>query len=282
MMDDADLVKAFEAQAIPLTEWNHRAHLRVAWNYVTRHPWEEALRRMREGILAQNAKNKIDDQLTMGYHETLTVAWLRLIAGTIRRYGACATSEDFLDEQTWLTQRKLLRAYYSKERLVTWEAKRTFVEPDLAPLPVLFEPYELGQVRTATSADIEAIRAVHTSLQTNSIAEGRILRALANGCVLVTCDAGEVVGYLAFDYNFFDRGFVDFLLVKPSHRRRGHGEALMRAAREICRTPVLFTSTNESNQPMQRLLEKLGYRCCGKVDNLDPGDPELFYCREKE
>ena len=38
----------------------------------------------------------------------------------------------------------------------------------------------------------------------------------------------------------------------------------------------LFTSTNLSNQPMQRLLARLGWRSGGIVYGLDEGDPELF------
>ena len=39
----------------------------------------------------------------------------------------------------------------------------------------------------------------------------------------------------------------------------------------------LFTSTNQSNTPMQALLALLGYVRSGVIDNLDPGDPELVY-----
>jgi len=42
-------------------------------------------------------------------------------------------------------------------------------------------------------------------------------------------------------------------------------------------TAKLFTSTNLSNQPMQRLLARLGWRSVGIVYGLDEGDPELFY-----
>ncbi|MFJ9107636.1 hypothetical protein [Streptomyces sp. NPDC102283] len=45
-----------------------------------------------------------------------------------------------------------------------------------------------------------------------------------------------------------------------------------------CTTPKLFTSTNVSNQPMQRLLQKASP--AGLLHGLDEGDPELFYlCR---
>jgi hypothetical protein len=31
---------------------------------------------------------------------------------------------------------------------------------------------------------------------------------------------------------------------------------------------------------MQSLLQKLGYRHSGTIEDLDPGDPELFYSRQ--
>jgi GNAT superfamily N-acetyltransferase len=92
-------------------------------------------------------------------------------------------------------------------------------------------------------------------------------------------DGTGVVGYLVMDHAFFERGFVVMLCVHPEHRRRGIGQALMRHAEVACRTQRIFTSTNRSNLPMQRLLEGLGYRCSGMVEDLDPGDPEVFYSR---
>ncbi|MFB6715807.1 MULTISPECIES: hypothetical protein [unclassified Streptomyces] len=39
----------------------------------------------------------------------------------------------------------------------------------------------------------------------------------------------------------------------------------------------MFTSTNVSNQPMQQLLQRAGWRPVGLLHGLDEGDPELFY-----
>lgn len=39
----------------------------------------------------------------------------------------------------------------------------------------------------------------------------------------------------------------------------------------------LWTSTNQSNQPMQRLLERLGFLPSGVIEGLDEGDPELVF-----
>ena len=51
----------------------------------------------------------------------------------------------------------------------------------------------------------------------------------------------------------------------------------MRQAEETCPSDDLFTSTNQSNIPAQRLFEKLGYTKTGIIENLDEGDPEIFY-----
>ena len=53
--------------------------------------------------------------------------------------------------------------------------------------------------------------------------------------------------------------------------------ALLRHMELCCRTPKLFTSTNQSNLSMQSLLAKLGYESSGLIHNLDEGDPEIVY-----
>ena len=53
----------------------------------------------------------------------------------MRQFGAMDNSDAFFAEHAHLTQRTLLRLFYSRERLVSWEAKRAFVEPDLLTLP---------------------------------------------------------------------------------------------------------------------------------------------------
>ena len=44
---DEELLSAFEGLTLPLAQWTHRAHVRVAFTYLRRHPFEEALGRMR-------------------------------------------------------------------------------------------------------------------------------------------------------------------------------------------------------------------------------------------
>ena len=102
----------------------------------------------------------------------------------------------------------------------------------------------------------------------------RVLRTAT--CLVAECE-GRVVAYGSLEYTFYDNGFVSMLYVAEPERRRGIGRSLMGALAERCRTPKLFTSTNESNKPMRTLLQLLGYVPSGVIENLDPGDPELVY-----
>lgn len=86
-----------------------------------------------------------------------------------------------------------------------------------------------------------------------------------------------VVGYVVADASFFGYPFVWLVVVGAAHRRRGIATALMRHAESMFPPGKRFTSTNESNLGSQRLLESLGYRRSGLIENLDEGDPEIIY-----
>ncbi|MEE1759788.1 hypothetical protein [Streptomyces sp. SP18BB07] len=58
---------------------------------------------------------------------------------------------------------------------------------------------------------------------------------------------------------------------------QGVGTHLLKATEARCTTPKLFTSTNVSNHPMQRLRQFGGRSPVGLLHGLDEGDPELFY-----
>jgi hypothetical protein len=136
-MTDADLLflRAFEEGTLPLEEWHHRTHLKVAYLYLRSSSFDEALIRARQNIQRYNAATQTPETLDRGYHETITVAWMRLVAFTLNEYGPAAGADEFLEAQEQLLNRKALRFFYSREHLVSWKAKFEFVEPDLTPLP---------------------------------------------------------------------------------------------------------------------------------------------------
>ncbi|WP_329028466.1 GNAT family N-acetyltransferase [Streptomyces sp. NBC_00690] len=112
--------------------------------------------------------------------------------------------------------------------------------------------------------------------------QASIRRWCQQGLAVVAEDASGLLGYCVVEYTFFEQGFVTMLMVTPSARGRGVGHRLLDAVAASCTTPKLFTSTNVSNQPMQRLLQKAGWSPAGLLHGLDEGDPELFYLRQPQ
>ena len=134
-MSDDDLLWQFEDGTLPFDQWVHWAHVRVAYLYLSRHPFDRAVEKMRAGIRAYNAAHQVPDEPTRGYHETMTRAWLHIIHTTMQIYGPAESADAFVEGQPQLREKSNLRLFYSPELMTSAVAKREFVEPDLAPLP---------------------------------------------------------------------------------------------------------------------------------------------------
>jgi len=136
-------------------------------------------------------------------------------------------------------------------------------------------------VRAASLADEAAILAINRAGSAADDA-GRVayLRdAVARDAALIAVRDGSPGGFAVWDTRFYGYPFVWLVVVRPEARRRGVATALLRHIEGICGADRLFTSTNESNAAMRALCAALGYAPSGRIDNLDPGDPELVYCR---
>ena len=115
-----------------------------------------------------------------------------------------------------------------------------------------------------------------------SIRAAEIESLIRSAACLVTVSGNLVTGFVARrKRHFFDRDFVELLLVAPAHRRRGIGRALMRRTLGDAEPSRVFVSTNESNEAMQGLLAREGWIASGRVGGLDPEDDELFYRTER-
>jgi len=133
-MTDAELRTAFESCTLPRALWNHRAHVRMGYLYAAQHPFDVALGRMRQSIQKYNRSQQVPDAPGRGYHETITVAFMRLVCDKLTRSGPFPSSDAFCDSHPEFLDKSLLLRFYSKDRIETEEARRTFVEPDLAEL----------------------------------------------------------------------------------------------------------------------------------------------------
>src|SRR5919205_1588808 len=73
------LLRRWEDCTLPREEWTHAAHLTVALWHLLEFDWPEAVARVRSGIKRYNAAHGIVTTPTGGYHETLTLFWLRRV-----------------------------------------------------------------------------------------------------------------------------------------------------------------------------------------------------------
>jgi len=130
-----DFAARFQACAIPESAWTHSAHMVIGLWHVQRYGAGEALARLRSGIRRLNESHGGVNTETRGYHETITVAYVRLLAQFLEA-GPAAPLPDrvaaLLDSP--LAAKRMLSAFYSTDRLMSTIARAQWVEPDLAPL----------------------------------------------------------------------------------------------------------------------------------------------------
>jgi hypothetical protein len=132
-MSDDEFLAAFEPRT--LEDIPHRDHIKIAYLYLRRYSLDEAIAKVRAGLQALAvAWNAPVDDLEKGYHETMTQAWVQLVHRALVKSGPAESADAFCDQQPQLKQKTFLQVFYSRECLMTWEAKRDFVEPNLAPL----------------------------------------------------------------------------------------------------------------------------------------------------
>ena len=126
-MTDEDFRTAFEAGTLDPAVFDHRAHLRMGWIYVTAHPLGEAITRfshaLRHFTQVVGAEAK--------YHETITVFFLLLI-GEKQAHGQFTAFDEFLEANPDLTatEPSVLSVYYRGETLASEHARRHYVLPD--------------------------------------------------------------------------------------------------------------------------------------------------------
>ena len=110
--------------------------------------------------------------------------------------------------------------------------------------------------------------------------EEKITKAiLGEECFIILADNREV-GFVLFDYRFFDQGWIELIMIDEKYRGKGIGGHAIDLICKQCKTNKVFTSTNRSNRQMQKALSKGGFSFSGKLIGLDEGDPELFYYKK--
>jgi len=125
-----ETVQAFENATVKPSEFNHEAHIKVAWGYLQDHDQLEAINRFTAAIKRLTLKLGVPDK----YHETITWFYLLKIAERCARNSTAdwhafkAGNPDLFEWNPSIVQK-----YYSDALLSSEAARRMFVLPDLMP-----------------------------------------------------------------------------------------------------------------------------------------------------
>lgn len=126
------MLSKFEALTLSREEWTHSAHFIVAFWYCLRKPIPEAIVAIREGIKALNISLGGQNTDTTGYHETVTIFYIHLIAVFIVTEGIDQFSDASLEkllEQSFC-EKGYVHRFYTTARLMGKEARLSWVRPD--------------------------------------------------------------------------------------------------------------------------------------------------------
>jgi hypothetical protein len=122
-------------RTLPKPEWTHAAHFAAAIWLLSR-PDRDAVREMPGLIRAYNEATGVANTDRSGYHETITLASLKAARAWLHARPHKPLHVSLLEllasnygRSDWLL------AYWSRPLLFSVEARRAWVEPDLAPLP---------------------------------------------------------------------------------------------------------------------------------------------------
>ena len=129
------LVKKFEDTSLPKYQWTHVMHLIVAAYYLRHNSYDQSFVLLRKNIMKYNKSKGVPNTYDSGYHETLTVFWLKIVKHYLA-YEPDDQSMSYLIRKVIrgpLTDKNLPLKYYSNEVLMSPAAREKFVDPDLSP-----------------------------------------------------------------------------------------------------------------------------------------------------
>ena len=141
-------INAFLDSTFPGELWHHREHIIMAGWHLLRYSEAETIERIREAIKRYRIARGGTNDDTSGYHETLTIFWIRLSGHGLAQQPAGLDDRQRLrllaDEYGPRT--RLYLEYYSFDVLASTPARLSWMEPDLQPLPNSENPWRSAGV----------------------------------------------------------------------------------------------------------------------------------------
>ena len=125
-------IEDFEKGTIDPEQFDHEAHVFIAWSYLQHYELKESIDRFCAALRRLTNKFGIESK----YHETLSWFFMILIAERQTESGS-NNWQTFKRRNADLlaTRTSMVRDYYSDERIGSTIARTQFVMPDRLPLP---------------------------------------------------------------------------------------------------------------------------------------------------
>lgn len=136
-------------------------------------------------------------------------------------------------------------------------------------------------VEYAQIDDLESLIQIDCQVIGNKSRYDQIQEAILEKRCLVVREGETTAGFLIFNNHFFGNTFVSLIIVSPEERRKGNASLLLKHVEEISPSDKIFSSTNRSNEQMHKTFKGNGYSESGKIENLDPGDLEIVYYKQR-
>ena len=130
--DEIDAFLAeFEAGTLAKERWTHGAHVLTGACYVHRHGEAETIDLMRVRVKAFNVAVGGQNTAMAGYHETITVFWVKVLAGLLVECAGMTRAEFArVAVERFGGRREMLREYYGFDVVASEEARRVWSAPD--------------------------------------------------------------------------------------------------------------------------------------------------------
>lgn len=139
----ARIARSVADRTLPKPEWTHAAHFACALWLLRHEDGEPVERTMPPLIRAYNEATGVPNTDTDGYHETITLASIAAARAVLAAHAPdtplhevhAALMAGPLGGSGWIL------GFWSKDRLLSPQARRAWLEPDLAP----FNPQRLAR-----------------------------------------------------------------------------------------------------------------------------------------
>lgn len=135
-MSSESLTERFKRQEIDPNEFNHLAHLKVAWDYIHEYSMVEAREKFHQDIIKLTKVLGAEEK----YHRTLTdffLDYLYQVKWYLNHNGTSSESWALVEQECSLlikNAKKLISYYYSDELINSDLARAQYVDADIMPL----------------------------------------------------------------------------------------------------------------------------------------------------